>query len=939
MREMETRPTLADGDPSTGQQTAYALLLNWQSGVPMQINARYRLDRLLGRGGFGLVFCAWDELENKTVALKFIHPGQTLGDRRHRRIEREFEVTRALQHPGLVRLHALEIWKEIYFLVMDFIPGLTLSDWIRDLGPRPWSEVEALAGQLIAVLACLHRAGIVHRDIKPSNLILTPKGRLILLDLGLTRDLTDTQKTASTGELVGSPHYLPPELILGHDCKPAADIYQVGLVLHFLLSGRHPYAEEEQNTARVLGHQLSTTLHLPKTITLPGRARMAIQRCLEKEPSRRPRDADELSRLLNERFSLARLRRRLQIREPLKKGLLSLLALVALLTGGLYLTLPPDTIVEKDQALIARNALGREFWRKDPQPGSRLAGWISGQDEQHRLAVSAVYTPPYPYHFTLDTVKPTDFSSVQHFWDSRGLDRHPPQNESVFKVMEYFDFFPSARLKRVDKEDLDGDGQKELSLFWSHSGNMFPNLLAVWSLDPQHRLMLFSPGDFTFSPKSKTHRGLNLRQPEQSGLLVLSNPFCHYHLWVWNLSNDPLNNINSIPPNFDSAKAYTLKVTDLVFLPSHTVLTRDTWAEAGRVEFSCQESQLTLTVERSGLVTVGGREQRSFQEALSVNAAAISLLNRVYHHVVRREAALARQTTSQIITRGMKNPWLRSLIAYYRAEAALLDGQPHEARKRLQEALTEDPFNTDASNRLCELEVLQKGPRAGLEISQKNSRYTSNFWGLGVYGQALFQLCCHVMTDKPFTREQIPLLALEGLSTPSLAQFFYTNFQTLCALYSSQGSDRDLARADLLAPRNSHDILPFDISELQLILARLWMVNGEWHKAEPLLRFYATETILHRPYADLSLAWCEAEAGRFAAASERAQEAFTRIRRMAESQFWARFWLFYDAYAYGRTMERTGHPERAVRGYRLCIELAPHSLLARDAATRLSPKP
>lgn len=119
------------------------------------------------------------------------------------------------------------------------------------------------------------------------------------------------------------------------------------------------------------------------------------------------------------------------------------------------------------------------------------------------------------------------------------------------------------------------------------------------------------------------------------------------------------------------------------------------------------------------------------------------------------------------------------------------------------------------------------------------------------------------------------------------------------------------------------------------MLARLWMVSGETAKAQPLLRHYTSNSILHRPFAEVSLAWSEAghDPGN---AVRRAERGFNQLKLMARGQFWPRFWLFYDAYAYGRTMDLAGQPEKAGQGYQLCIELAPHSFLAERARQALA---
>ena len=171
--------------------------------------------------------------------------------------------------------------------------------------------------------------------------------------------------------------------------------------------------------------------------------------------------------------------------------------------------------------------------------------------------------------------------------------------------------------------------------------------------------------------------------------------------------------------------------------------------------------------------------------------------------------------------------------------------------------------------------------------------------------------------------------------TNSFQEHRLTALQALAALYrdSREGLQGVIERL-LARQRNNTAIL--DISEQQLILARLWTVAGRLDEAEPFLRHFCTHTLRHRPFAEVSLAWHEIEHGQSAAGLARAERAFSSLRRMAGWDFWARFWLFYDAWVYGRAMEAAGEPGKAAEGYRLCLELAPHSFLAAEARERLN---
>jgi serine/threonine protein kinase len=211
------------------------------------VENRYRIAKLLGQGGMGAVYRAWDVRLNRPVALKEMIPqlglgAEALGDLREQ-FRQEAQVLATLDHPNLVRVTDYFSWEGNEYLVMDFVEGESLADRIARDGAQPEGQVLMWAGQLLDALAYCHEHGVIHRDIKPQNIIITPEGRVELVDFGLVKlwDASDPHtRTVMRG--AGTPEYAPPEqydMGLGHT-DPRSDIYSLGATLYHTLTGGVP---------------------------------------------------------------------------------------------------------------------------------------------------------------------------------------------------------------------------------------------------------------------------------------------------------------------------------------------------------------------------------------------------------------------------------------------------------------------------------------------------------------------------------------------------------------------------------------------------------------------------------------------------------------------------------------------------------------------------
>jgi serine/threonine-protein kinase len=215
--------------------------------VDQTLNHRYRIIRLLGKGGMGAVYCAYDPVLDRDVAIKQLQAepitGPLLADQFRAQFQREAQVLASLHHPNLPRVTDYFTEGELHYLVMDYIEGQTLEEIVRaSSGGLDEVQVLAWADQLLSALEYIHEHHLIHRDIKPSNIRRTPAGRIFLVDFGLVKPYDpNNPRTMTMMHGLGTPEYSPPEQ---YDPKShtdeRSDLYALGATLYHLLTGSAP---------------------------------------------------------------------------------------------------------------------------------------------------------------------------------------------------------------------------------------------------------------------------------------------------------------------------------------------------------------------------------------------------------------------------------------------------------------------------------------------------------------------------------------------------------------------------------------------------------------------------------------------------------------------------------------------------------------------------
>ncbi|MFJ4781074.1 protein kinase [Streptomyces sp. NPDC088762] len=264
------------------------------------IGDRYQLATILGQGGMGQVWTAYDRRLDRRVAVKLLRPDKvagpgTVAEELRRRFVRECRVTAQVDHPGLVTVHDAGSDGDELFLVMGYVEGSDLADHLAEHDPYPWPWAVAVVAQLCAVLSAVHAVPIVHRDLKPRNVMIRPDGTVLVLDLGVASVMdTDTTRLTSTGSPIGSPAYMAPEQAMGGAVGPYTDLYALGVLLYELLSGNVPFAG---STALGVLHRHLYEPPLPVRQLrpeVPPELEAVLLRLLAKDPQDRPASAQEV---------------------------------------------------------------------------------------------------------------------------------------------------------------------------------------------------------------------------------------------------------------------------------------------------------------------------------------------------------------------------------------------------------------------------------------------------------------------------------------------------------------------------------------------------------------------------------------------------------------------------------------------------------------------
>ena len=256
---------------------------------------RYEVKGVLGVGGMGVVYRAWDTELGEPVAIKTLKTEEMAGDPAAlQRFKDEIRLARKITHRNVVRTHDIGEVGGLYYITMEFVEGQSLKHLIQSRGSLPISVALTVGKQLCRALEVAHEQGVIHRDIKPQNIIVEPSGTLKVMDFGIARLAVRTEGVTQAGMAIGTPEYMAPEQLLGGDVDFRADLYAAGVVLFESVVGRPPFVADSPIT--LVAKQLEETPASPRSLNaeVPEALAALILRTLSKDAAKRPQSASEL---------------------------------------------------------------------------------------------------------------------------------------------------------------------------------------------------------------------------------------------------------------------------------------------------------------------------------------------------------------------------------------------------------------------------------------------------------------------------------------------------------------------------------------------------------------------------------------------------------------------------------------------------------------------
>ena len=261
--------------------------------VGKRLDGRYEIKEIIGVGGMAVVYKAYDNQENRTVAVKILKEEFISNEEFVRRFKNESKAIAMLSHPNIVKVYDVSFGDLIQYIVMEYIDGITLKEYIEHEGSLRWKDAVHFTIQILKGLQHAHDKGIVHRDVKPQNIMVLPDGTIKVTDFGIARFARSEQRTI-TDKAIGSVHYISPEQARGERTDEKTDIYSVGVILYEMLTGQLPFQAE--NAVSVAIMQLQREPQLPTEIngSIPLGLEQITMHAMQKNPERRYQSASEM---------------------------------------------------------------------------------------------------------------------------------------------------------------------------------------------------------------------------------------------------------------------------------------------------------------------------------------------------------------------------------------------------------------------------------------------------------------------------------------------------------------------------------------------------------------------------------------------------------------------------------------------------------------------
>ena len=263
--------------------------------VGKRLDGRYEIQEIVGVGGMSVVYKAYDNVDDRIVAVKILKDEFLTNDDFVRRFKNESKAIALLSHPNIVKVYDVSFGEKLQYIVMEYVDGITLKEYIQKQGAITWNDALFFTTQILKALQHAHDKGIVHRDIKPQNIILLPNGNIKVADFGIARFSRSETRTL-TDTAIGSVHYISPEQARGDVTDAKSDLYSVGVMFYEMLTGRKPF--DTDNPVSIAVMHMQNVAVRPRDINpnIPSGLEEIIMHAMEKDASKRYQTAAEMIR-------------------------------------------------------------------------------------------------------------------------------------------------------------------------------------------------------------------------------------------------------------------------------------------------------------------------------------------------------------------------------------------------------------------------------------------------------------------------------------------------------------------------------------------------------------------------------------------------------------------------------------------------------------------
>ncbi len=250
-----------------------------------RINGRYEIVRTIGEGGMANVYLAYDVILNRNVAVKILRGDLANDEKFVRRFQREAIAASSLTHPNIVEMYDVGVDDGNYFIVMEYIDGITLKSLIKKRGAMSLTETIDIMLQITSAIACAHDSYIIHRDIKPQNVMILDDGVAKITDFGIAMAMKSAELT-QTNTVMGSVHYLPPEQANGKGSTVKSDIYSLGIMMYEMLIGKVPFKGE--NAVEIAMKQINEPI--PSVCKINPEIPQSVENIILKATAKNPKN-------------------------------------------------------------------------------------------------------------------------------------------------------------------------------------------------------------------------------------------------------------------------------------------------------------------------------------------------------------------------------------------------------------------------------------------------------------------------------------------------------------------------------------------------------------------------------------------------------------------------------------------------------------------------